>query len=326
MPPSNLDEQLTKYLTDAHSIEQQALAQMRSAPDIAGDPQIADAFQRHLHETEQQEQLVRHRLEARDAKPSTLKDIAGAVTGKAFVLFAKSQPDTPGKLVVHGYSYEHLEIAAYDLLTRVAEQAGDAETAQMARLIGGEEQQMAQRLENLFDRAVDASLREVQPERLNEQIDKYLADAHALEMQSIQLLEKGPDLAGSGELAAVYEEHLAETREHARLLEERLSAHGAGPSAIKDAALRLGALNWGMFFGSQPDTPAKLAGFAYAVEHLEAGAYELLLRVADRAGDGSTAELARRILGEERAAGQKIRAQFANALEAALQEQGVGAR
>jgi hypothetical protein len=30
-------DQLTKYLTDAHSIEEQALAQLRTAPDIAGD-------------------------------------------------------------------------------------------------------------------------------------------------------------------------------------------------------------------------------------------------------------------------------------------------
>ena len=37
MAPNDLDEQVTKYLTDAHSIEQQALEQMKRAPDIAGD-------------------------------------------------------------------------------------------------------------------------------------------------------------------------------------------------------------------------------------------------------------------------------------------------
>ena len=30
-----IDEQVVKYLTDVHSIEEQALAQMRSAPDLA---------------------------------------------------------------------------------------------------------------------------------------------------------------------------------------------------------------------------------------------------------------------------------------------------
>lgn len=33
---------------------------------------------------------------------------------------------------------------------------------------------------------------------------------------------------------------------------------------------------------AQPDTPPKLAGFAYALEHLEIGSYELLRRVAER--------------------------------------------
>src|SRR5881227_1103197 len=115
MTPNNLDAQLTKYLTDAHSIEEQALVQMRAAPKIAGDPQIAAAFERHLHETEGHESLVRQRLEARGADPSTLKDLAGKVTGKGFALFAQFQPDTPGKLITHAYSYEHMESAAYDL-------------------------------------------------------------------------------------------------------------------------------------------------------------------------------------------------------------------
>src|SRR3954463_14127726 len=43
-----IDEQLIKYLTDAHSIEEQALAQMRAAPEMAGHPQLAEAFRAHL--------------------------------------------------------------------------------------------------------------------------------------------------------------------------------------------------------------------------------------------------------------------------------------
>ena len=55
--------------------------------------------------------------------------------GFAFVLFARSQPDTPGKLTAHAFSYEHLELAGYELLRRVAERAGDAETAAVAARI-----------------------------------------------------------------------------------------------------------------------------------------------------------------------------------------------
>ena len=51
-------EQLTKYLTDAHSIEMQALAQLRTAPDLADDPENAEALRHHLTETEEHERLV----------------------------------------------------------------------------------------------------------------------------------------------------------------------------------------------------------------------------------------------------------------------------
>src|SRR5918997_4095008 len=135
----SLDEQLTAYLSDAHAIEEQALPQMRAAPDLAGDPQLAATFSTHLVETERHEQLVRERLEARGASPSRLKEAVFKAGGFAFVLFAKSQPDTTGKLVSHALSYEHLELAAYDLLRRVAERAGDAETAAVARSIGEQE-------------------------------------------------------------------------------------------------------------------------------------------------------------------------------------------
>jgi ferritin-like metal-binding protein YciE len=286
--PTRLDEQLTKYLTDAHSIEEQALVQMRSAPKLAGDPEIASAFERHLDETEDHEHWVRARLEARGADPSRFKDLAGKVTGKGFALFAKFQPDTTGKLVAHAYSYEHMELAAYDLLARVAEHAGDSETAAAAMRIGEQERGMAERLAGFFDRAVEVSLREKDADDLQEEVNKYLTDAHAIEIQAIQLLEKSSKLAGSSQLASAYEEHLEETRVHQRLITGRLEARGASPSRIKDAALGLGALNWAAFFASQPDTPAKLAGFSYAFEHLEIAAYELLSRAARRAGDTET--------------------------------------
>jgi ferritin-like metal-binding protein YciE len=323
---ATFDEQLNKYLSDVHAIEKQALVQMKAAPRIAGDPAIESAFAEHLTETEGHESLVRARLDARDAGPSLVKDTAGTVTGVGFALFAKFNPDTPGKLVNHAYSYEHLELAAYDLLGRIAQRGGDTETADLAARIGREEQAMAERLAGLFDRAVEASLRDQQPDDLGEQLNSYLTDAHAIEAQAIQLLSKGPDIVGQAELARAMEEHLVETHEHQRRIEQRLEARGESPSKLKDAALRLGALNWGGFFAAQPDTPAKLAGFAYAFEHLEIGAYELLRRVAQRAGDTETVAAAERILPEEREAARKLHSLFDAAVDAALEAQEVGAR
>ncbi|HSC51622.1 MAG TPA: DUF892 family protein, partial [Gaiellaceae bacterium] len=253
-----IDEQRTKYLTDAHSIEEQALAQLRSAPDAAGDPQLADLYCEHLDETEGHERRVRELLEARGAKPSLAKDTVLKLGGKGFLLFAKLQPDTPGKLHAHSLSYEALELSSYELLRGTAERAGEQEVAAAAADIGGQEHTMMERLEATFDVAVDASLREHPRDDLQEQLRKYLADAHAIEQQAETLLEKGPKLAGNDTLATIYAEHLDETRDHAEAVEGRLSQLGGDPSGIKDAAMRLGALNWGAFFQAHPDTPGKL--------------------------------------------------------------------
>ena len=320
-----IDDQLIKYLTDAHSLEEQAIAQMRAAPDLSGDPGLAAAFRAHLAESERHEQLVRERLDAHGASPSKVKDAVMAVGGKGFVLFARSQPDTTGKLTAHALSYEHLEFASYELLLRVARRAGDEETARVAEHIRDEEAAMAQRIEDRMDDAVEASLREQDPGDLDKQLLKYLSDAHAIENQAIQLLQKGEQIAGDPVLAQLYREHLDETREHAKLVDTLLETHGGSTNAIKDAAMRLGALNWGSFFAAQPDTPGKLAAFVHAFEYLEIGGYEQLLRVARRANDAETVRGVAAILVEERAAARKVAAQFDRAVEASLQATGVAA-
>jgi UDP-glucose 4-epimerase len=300
------EEKLIKQLADVHSIEEQALTQMRKAPKIAGDDRLAGAFEEHLIETEEQERRVRVRLKAHGADPSTLKDIAGKAGGIGMVIFAASQPDTPGKLTAHAFSYEHLEIAAYELLRRTAEEAGDEATAAMALQIADQEQQMAERLEECFDDAVDASLNSGGATELSTRLDRYLADAHAIEKQGLQLLETAPRIVEDAKLKELFNEHLRQSEEHEQLIRERLEARGAKPSKAKDAALRLGGLQVGAFFAAQPDTAAKLTGFAFAFEHLEIAAYELLVRVARQAGDKKVLGVAERILAEERAAAGKL--------------------
>jgi ferritin-like metal-binding protein YciE len=321
MSDRNLDDQLTKYLTDVHAIEVQALEQMRLAPRIAGDPELRRVFREHRDETEEHERLVAAELQRRGAAPSRLKDVAGRAGGWGMIVFAKLNPDTPGKLAVHAYSYEHMELAAYELLGRIAARAGDEQVVELAARIGAQERAMADRLAERWDRAVDASLREKDAAATREEVVAYLRDAHALEAQALQLLATGPKLAEFGELAQVFEEHLVQTREHQRLVDARLEELGARPGRFQAGALRMGALNLGTFFKAQPGTPVKLAGFAYAFEALETGAYELLRRTAERAGDQATAALAERIAAEERAAAERVAGTWDAAVEATLAQQ-----
>ena len=300
------DEQLVKYLADIHSIELQALAQLRPALGIAGDERLCRAFERHLVETEDQERRVRERLEELGGKPSKLKDAAGAVGGWGMAAFAAAQPDTPGKLAMHAYSYEHMELAAYELLGRLAERGGDEETARMAADIAGEEKRMAERLEQCFDTAVEVSLGAVDEDRLDSLLLVYLRDVHALEGQAAKLLEGGAEQVDDEYLKTAFRDHLAETQGHLERVEGLLRERGASPSLVKDAALKGGSLNLSAFFGAQPDSTTKLAGFAFAFEHLEIAAYELLRRVAARAGDEGVVATAEEIIAEEREAAERV--------------------
>src|ERR687884_546249 len=95
-----------------------------------------------------------HLIEARGAAPSRTKDAVMALGGKGFLLFARLQPDTPGKLHAHALSYEGLELSSYELLRRVADRAGEEQVVAEADRIADEERQIIQRLEETFDLAV----------------------------------------------------------------------------------------------------------------------------------------------------------------------------
>ena len=242
MNERSIHEQIVKYMADIHSIEQQALVQIKIAPKIAGDATLEAAFEKHIGETEDQKRRVDERLEALGGSPSKVKDVAGAATAPAFALFARLQPDTPGKLVSHAFSYEHMELAAYELLSRIAQRANDRQTVELAKQIAAQESEMARRLSDNWDVAVSASLRDKDPDDLGEQLNKYLSDAHAIESQAELMLSKAIDIGGDPKLSQDYEEHLAQTRHHKSMIEERLEARGASSNFLKDAAMKLGAL------------------------------------------------------------------------------------
>jgi ferritin-like metal-binding protein YciE len=153
-------DQLITYLKDAHALEQMSLQMTEAAAKATDDPQLGDMFQHHHEETQEHERLIRERLEAYGESSSTLKDLGGKVAAMAKGMESTAPSDSPGRLVRDGYVQEHTEVAAYELLCRTAERAGDTETAEVGRRILENERQTAEKIAGTWDHVTELSLSE----------------------------------------------------------------------------------------------------------------------------------------------------------------------
>jgi ferritin-like metal-binding protein YciE len=150
------EELLLSHLMEVHSLEEQGSKQLEGAIDLTEGDELEQVFQDHLEETREHEQVIRDRIEARDTKPSAIKDLTmQAASGVGLRYLGDHPADTPVKLAMHMFCFENLEIAAYEFLIRFAQAAGDDETAQAAEKILGEERDMAEKLCGSFDRVVE---------------------------------------------------------------------------------------------------------------------------------------------------------------------------
>ena len=311
-------KELVSFLGDMYSVEQRAIAHLISAPALAGDRQFSNDLRRHYAETEQHLRLVRERLDAHEKKVSIIKTVIMKAAGKAFLPFALTQPETPGKLAVHSYSYEAMEWAGYEILRRFAQLADDPQTLAVAFSIRDQEHVMMERLERNFDAAEEFSHGNVYPEELQNHLRNHLREAHALEVQGSNLLQKTRGTTRDRLFAEVCSQNLQESREHARILQEQLALRGAKPLRVEDCALGRDGWNWNFFFKVYSDTPVKLAARVYAHEQLRTAAYEFLGRTAKRAGDTETEELSAQLASEQRAMAERVPCIFDSVVQTTL--------
>ena len=128
--------------------------------ETTDDAGVIDLLEHHKVETEQHSQRLRARLEAHGASPSMVREATGILGALAKLPLDMVRGEKAGRNARDGYATEHMEIASYQLLERIAKQAGDEETAEVARLNRAEEEAMAQNLDEHWDTFVQLSLRE----------------------------------------------------------------------------------------------------------------------------------------------------------------------
>jgi ferritin-like metal-binding protein YciE len=159
------------------------------------------------------------------------------------------------------------------------------------------------------------------PETLQEQLVVQIQDAHAMEANVLRMLETMISTTKDEGIRGELEHHKEETARHKQLLAERLEAHDAQPSKMRDITAQGGAMMKGLIDLARDEKTAKNARDGFTTEHLEIATYELLERFARRACDEATAEIAKRNRRDEEAMAQKIAANWDKFVDLTVREE-----
>jgi ferritin-like metal-binding protein YciE len=154
------NEQLVKHLDEAYAMEQNVSRMLDGMISTTDDPDIVRELEHHKIQTEGHAERIKLRLKAHDATPSVVREVGGILGALAKLPLDMIRGEKAGRNARDGYAAEHMEIAAYELLARIAERAGDEETAAVARAIIEEEREMARTIEQNWDTFAALSLSE----------------------------------------------------------------------------------------------------------------------------------------------------------------------
>ncbi len=158
MPEDKLQQKLIDYVQDAHAMEQNVSKMLSSMISTTDDPEIGEVLRHHKEETEEHERKLRERLDAMGAGTSTTKEVGAVGSALLKGVGDMARTDKPGKNARDGFMTEHMEIAAYELLERLAKRAGDEQTAEVARKNRADEKEMARKIDSNWDRFLDLTL------------------------------------------------------------------------------------------------------------------------------------------------------------------------
>ena len=155
-----LQRKLVEYVQNVHAMEQNILLMLDSIILTTEDPELTAMSRAHKEETRRQERRLNDRLKALGGLglTSTGKDLAAIASAQAKGAADLWRADKPVRNARDAFVTEHLEIAAYEVLERLAERADDAETAEVARENRTEEEAMAQRIASNWDGFLDLTL------------------------------------------------------------------------------------------------------------------------------------------------------------------------
>ena len=161
-------------------------------------------------------------------------------------------------------------------------------------------------------------------QQLTNQLIKHLRDGVAMEQNVVRMLDSMLRTIDDPAIQRALEQHKTTSQQHAERLQERLKAHGASPSRVKQGAGILGAQGKRVIDIARREKAGRSARDAFATEHMEVASYHLLERVAQRADDQETVEVARQNRAEDEAMAKNIAGRWDTFAQLSLPAEGDG--
>jgi ferritin-like metal-binding protein YciE len=160
MATQELENQVVKHIDEAVAMERSVLRMLDGMISTTDDPEIKQQLQRHKAETEAHKTRMEKRLEAHGETPSMAREAAGVLGALMKGVTDLARGEKAGRNARDGYATEAMEIASYQLLERIAQKAGDEETAEAARLNREDEERMALEINENWDKFAELSLKQ----------------------------------------------------------------------------------------------------------------------------------------------------------------------
>lgn len=160
------------WLNDAYTIENALIHVLElHAKEAKKHPEIQAKLDEHLAQTHRHAELVAGRITALGGASEhqdvarhedRLSNFLGPVQN-LLADVASAEDERVLKSTVSDYAAENFEIATYGAILTAAEDTGDADTARVCRQILGQEQEMAQWLDEQLPSLVEGMIREARP-------------------------------------------------------------------------------------------------------------------------------------------------------------------
>jgi ferritin-like metal-binding protein YciE len=149
---SVVQDKLGDYVEDALALEESVVDQLDTMiASVERSPELMELLQRHRQVSRLQVERLKSRLERLGRGTPMRKRIEGLALTLMKNVSDVLRTDTPGKVGRDAYLLAHTQVAAYELLSRTASSAGDAETAQLAKTHLEEDRKCAEEVNDHWD-------------------------------------------------------------------------------------------------------------------------------------------------------------------------------